>query len=147
MAAVKKAFLAMTPDWNVQLQRVLRDSNSTNLVHWHATDNFLKWGQPQKEEALRRIWGMDSPTSLEERVRHFLEIGPIEVGGRTTSFAPLTSLISLLLMADGAAQHPIYGYSTLKRAYQLTGNTSDANDSQDVWERYEQMLGFYDKFH
>ena len=146
MAAVKKAFLAMDPDWNVQLQRVLRDSNSTNLVDWHATDNFSKLGQHQKEEALTGIWGMGTSAPLEDRVRQFLEIGPIEVEGRRTSLAPLTSLISLLLMADGAAQHPIYGYSTLKSAYQLTGNTSDSNDSRDVWERYERMLGFYDGF-
>ena len=146
VAAVKEAFSARDSDWERRLQQTLQHPYTTNLVDWRTTDGFTKLDRPQREKGLRGIWGADTSASLEDRIRHFLDIGPIEVNGRRTSFAPLTSLIALLLMADDATQYPMYGYSVLKTAYQLTEYPSDPNDSSDVWERYEHMLGFYDRF-
>ena len=142
LSAVKEPFLKQLPDREKELERSLHRPSAKNLVDWRAIDNFLKLGQAQREMGLHGIWGNPNSASLEQRIRHFLEICSAELQGRGVSFAPLTSLMSLLLMADGAEQHPIYGYSTLRKAAQLTGTAPDANDSRDLWERYQHMSAF-----
>ncbi len=142
LAVVKEAFEGRSPDWEDRLEQAMRNPNATNLLDWRTSDGFLTLDQSRQEEALRRIWGIDPSTSLEERVRNFDEVAvaPFRAGGQRTS------LISFLLMADDATQLPMYRYTPLQKAYQLTGYPTDANDSSDAWERYEYALEFFDKF-
>ena len=163
LAAVKEAFLARDPEWEERLRGALRNRKANNLLDWRFTDAFLNLEQEQRTRQLRAIWGMDASASLEDRVRAFAEFVPSgtsqpEEGAsaeirrfaarESTSRTPsaVASLISLLSMADGATQHPMYRWTPLREAYRLTGYPLAPNDSSDVWERYEHALGFFDKF-
>ncbi len=142
LAVVKEAFAGRSPNWKDRLEQAMRDPDATNLLDWRTSDAFLALDQSLQEEALNRTWGMDGSNSLEERVRNFDEVAvaPFRAGGQRTS------LISFLLMADDATQLPMYRYTPLHKAYQLTGYPTDANDSNDAWERYKYALEFFDKF-
>ena len=137
LAAVKQALRDDDPDWENLLRTTFRDPDSNNLVHWRTLDNFLKLDPAQKEKTLRYIWGIDTPTSLEDRVRGFHELSPFGTAGEMVSF---------LLMADGAQQFPMYRYTPLRVAYQLTGYPSAPNNSPDAWVRYKHALDFWDEF-
>ncbi len=134
LAAAKGAFLGQSPDWEDLLKKAFR---SANLVNWQTYDRFLKSDRSLIQEALNRVWGTDASTSLEERVKGFQEFAPFGAPGNMASF---------LLMADDCTQYPAYRYTSLRKAYELTGYPSGPNNSRDAWERYEHELGFYDKF-
>ena len=140
LAAVKEDFLSKAPNWEDRLQETLRGYNANNLLGWRTSDNFLSSGQSRLDEMLSRIWGVAPDDSLENRVRNFDELAPIRAAGARTA------LISYLLMADDATQHPMYRWTPLRDAYRLTGYPSDANDSRNAWERYSCALNFLDKF-
>ena len=136
LAAVKQALLDDDPEWEGQLITTLRSPIANYLVYWGTNDTFLKTDRIQKENALRRIWGLDESASLEAQVEGFYELAPFGTPGEIASF---------LLMANDATQHPMYRYTPLKKAYQLLGYQASPNDSANPWERYEHALGFFDK--
>ena len=134
LAGVKEALLDGDAKWEEQLNRVL---TSANLTDWRVRDSFLKQDRPLIEEALRRIWGMDAPVSLEERVRGFQELGPFGTPGL---------MASVLVMADGPAQYPVFRYDALQKANRLVYGYAPDWRNSDAWERFESSLGFYDNF-
>ena len=141
LAAVKQALRDGNADWEDMLRKTFAAPDSY-LRDWRTNNMLLSLDPPRLEVALRRIWGLDGPTlirpsALEERVQVFQELGPFGTPGL---------MASILLMADGPTQYPMYRYTPLKDAYRLTGYSSDPNDSSDAWERYEHSLGFYDEF-
>ena len=141
LAAVKQALRDGNADWEDMLRKTFAAPDSY-LRDWRTNNMLLSLDPPRLEVALRRIWGLDGPTlirpsALEERVQVFQELEPFGTPGL---------MASILLMADGPTQYPMYRYTPLKDAYRLTGYSSDPNDSSDAWERYEHSLGFYDEF-
>ena len=136
LGAVKKALADENPDWESLLTKTLRDP-ANGLRDWRAINAVVELEPSRKEQALQRIWGIDSSDSLKERVRGFQEYGRFGTPG---------VMASILLMAEDPTGFPMYGYTPLKTAYQLTGYPVEPNDSTDAWERYEHALGFFDEF-
>ena len=136
LAAVKEAVSNGDPDWDDQLRNTLLDPASY-LRDWRAHSPLLKLERSSLGKALRQIWGIEAPGSLAERVRAFQEHGPFGTAG---------VMASILLMADDPRNFPMYAYTPLKQAYQLTGYQSAPNDSPDAWDRYDNALGFWDEF-
>ena len=136
LAAAKQSLLNGSSDWQDLLRMAFRAPDS-NLRDWRINDAFLKLNRPLMEEALLKIWGQHISDSLADRIQGFQELS--QVGTPAV-------LASILLMADDATQHPMYRYTPLRDAHQLTGYPSAANDSSDSWERYEHAIGFFDKF-
>lgn len=136
LAAAKQSLLNGTSNWQDLLRMVFRAPDS-NLRDWRINDAFLKLDSPLMEEALLKIWGQDISDSLADRIQGFQELSQVGTPG---------VLASILLMADDATQNPMYRYTPLRDAHQLTDYPSAANDSSDAWERYEHALGFFDKF-
>ena len=136
LAAVKQALRDGNPDWQNLLKTTLKDRDN-NLTHWRASDAFLNLDLDTMEEGLRRIWALDSPSTLEQRVQGFQEFGDFETPA---------VVASILLMGDDPMQYPMYRYTPLKDAFQLIGYSSTQNSSKDTWERYEHALGFWDEF-
>ena len=136
LGAVKRALADGSPDWEDFLTKTLRDP-ANGLRDWRASNALVDLDMSKKAEALRRIWGIGSLDSLQERVRGFQEFGPFGTAG---------VMASILLMAEDPTLFPLYGYTPLKTAYQLTGYPVEPNDSADTWERYEHALGFFEEF-
>ena len=131
LTAVKEAIKNGSPGWEDLLKQAFTTSN---LTGWRIHQPFLDLGQSQIQEALRRIWSIDSPASLEERVRTFQELGPFGTPGVIASF---------LLMADGPTEYPIYRPTPVQNACKLTGYPPC--EDADTWERYDHALGFFDE--
>ena len=74
LAAVKQALRDGNPDWQNLLKTTLKDRDN-NLTHWRANDAFLNLDLDTMEEGLRRIWALDSPSTLEQRVQGFQDFG------------------------------------------------------------------------
>ena len=136
LSAVKQSLRDGNPDWHDLLKTTFRDAHSY-LTHWRANDALLKLDPPRIEEALRRIWGLSSPDSLQERVSGFQKFGPFSTPG---------VMASILLAGDDATRYPMYRHTPLRDAFRLTGYPSEPNNSLDAWERYEHALGFWDEF-
>ena len=134
--AVKQALQDGNPDWHDMLRTTFRDTHSY-LTHWRANEALLKLDPPRMEEALRRIWGLGTNGSIQERVSSFQEFGPFSTPG---------VIASILLTGDDPTQYPMYRHTPLRDACRLTGYPSDPNNSLDDWERYEHALGFWDEF-
>ena len=132
LAAVKEAIKDGASGW----EDLLKESFiSSNLTGWRIHQPFLDLESSRIEEALRRIWGMDAPASMEDRVRSFQELGPFGTPGVMASF---------LLMADSPTDYPIYRPTPIQNACKLTGHPPC--DSTDAWERYSHALDFFDEF-
>ena len=131
LATVKEAIKNGASGWEDALKESF---TSSNLTGWRIHQPFLNLDSPQLEEALRRIWGVESPASLEERVRSFQELGPFGTPGVMASF---------LLMADNPTEYPIYRPTPIQNACKLTGYPQP--DSTDDWERYSHALDFFDE--
>ncbi len=134
LAGVKEALLNGNAEWEDQLNQAL---TTNHIMDWGVRNSFLKQDRPGIEEALRRIWGTDAPVSLEERVRGFQELGPFGTPGL---------MASVLLMADGPAQYPVFRYDALQKANRLVYGHAPKWRNSDAWERFESSLGFYDNF-
>jgi hypothetical protein len=147
LAAVKQAVREGSPDWEDLLRNAVTDwedllrnavtDRESYLRDWRVLRVLLALERPRLEEALRRIWGIESDGSLEQRVNGFQEFGPFGTAG---------VMASILLMADDPASNPMYACTPLRKAYQLTGYPMTPNDSPDAWTRYEHALGFWDEF-
>ena len=136
LGTVKRAVRDGDSDWEDLLTKTLRDP-ANGLRDWRASRPLVDLELSMKADALRRIWGIGSPDSLQERVRGFQELGPFGTPG---------VMASILLMAENPTQFPLYGYTPLKIAYQLAGYPVEPNDSSDAWERYEHALDFLNEF-
>ena len=136
LALAKEALVYGSSDWPDLLKAAI-SSRFNNLTNWRVNQNFLSVKRPTLEEALRRVWGVDSyrVLSLRERVLGFQEIFPQITPGL---------LPSLLLMAEGAERYPIYRNRALRAACQLTGFPQ--YNGKDAWIRYQHMLEYYDEF-
>ena len=114
LAAVKKALQDGNPDWQNLLKTTLKDRDN-NLTHWRANDAFFDLDPDAMEEALRRIWELDSPSTLEQRVQGFQDFGEFETPA---------VIASILLMGDDPTQYPMYRHTPLRDAFQLIGYPS-----------------------
>ena len=136
LAGVKEALLIPNSGWEKSLKEIFGDRNY-NLTDWRTNEAFLKLDPLRIEEALFRIWGMDAPASLEERVKAFQGLSPSGTPGL---------MASVLLMADGPAQYPVFRYDALQKANRLVYGYAPDWRNSDAWERFESSLGFYDNF-
>lgn len=146
MRDAKNSLLAGDDDWSAKLRRAFASPN--NLISWRDNSTFLSWVTSDESGddehagvvALGSIWDIELEVS--ERIRRFSELLPRTVisgrGGRL-------ALASVLLMADGPEDRPVYRWSPLNAAQKLTGYPQPGNDLDEAG-LYEHSIGFFDTF-
>ena len=127
------------------------NGNLANLCGWRTLAAFLQWlAGDDGTVALRDLWSREdrSPETVPpvenviERVRRFSRRMPNEIlrgqGGRMRP-------ISVLLMALGAEQYPVFMTTAFKSAYTSTGFEEPGSDADEA-DRYAHAIRFLDRF-
>lgn len=148
LAEARRAVLAERADW----RELTRKGFSCNLIFNIQQSRLRTWIHHLPHEALpafQRLW-REGDISVEERIRDFnallpeanIEaIPPIRVEGTGTR----ANVISVLLMAMGAENHPPFRTRAFNNAYTLTGYERPGRND-DIASRYTHALRFLDRF-
>ncbi|RPJ87161.1 MAG: hypothetical protein EHM18_02525, partial [Acidobacteria bacterium] len=136
-----KGLLDGAEGWQDLLGRAFRHRDN-NLTSWRMNDRFLTFVSKEPEsaaDALRALWNHEE--ELRNRLSTFLSRLPEAVKKGPGS---RTKLVSFLLMAVDATQHPICAYTPFAKGIELTGYSPVSKKADDA-EIYQHALGFLDE--
>ncbi|MCY4625807.1 MAG: AAA family ATPase [Chloroflexi bacterium] len=149
LAEAREAVLTDGGDWAGLVKRGIVG----NLVFNIQLSRFRTWvdSLPQQAlNALKTLWRQDD-SPIEERIRKFSALlpkanvpdaeHPIGITGSGTR----ANVISVLLMALGAEDHPPFRMGVFDKAYELTGFAKPGTSSDEV-ELYTHAMKFLNKF-